>query len=87
MKLKRTSSCNQTTKHINASIDKPSNVIYAWKEKRDTRNKRTNETFSLIELKTKHPSYSWMEEESLRVKAHWHWNGRNYDFFLTERPE
>jgi len=36
-----------------SSIDKPSNVIYAWKEKRDTRNKRTNETLSLIQLKMK----------------------------------
>ena len=36
------------TIHTNASIDKPRNVIYAQNEKRDTLNKRTNETLSLI---------------------------------------
>jgi len=34
---------------------------------------------------TKHPSHFWAEEESLRVKTHSHYNGRNFDFFLTQR--
>jgi len=66
---KKTSSLNQTNQTHNASIEKPKNVIYAWKEKRDTRNKR-NDTLSLIQLKTKHPSHFWAKEESLTVKTH-----------------
>lgn len=87
MKLKTTSCLNRTNQTHKASIEKPSNVIYAWKEKRDTRNKRANETLLLIQLKEKHLSHFWVEEESLRVKTHWHWNGRNSIFFLTQRLE
>ena len=56
------------------------------KETLEIRDKRINEFILLIQLKTKHPSHFWEEEESLRVKTHWNWNGRNSNFFLTQRP-